>query len=70
MDKGLQNALTLFTGIMLTVYVVKPNVLFDEKKIVRAFGVGFNKEKERKTLFNLQMFVILIAILCFSMNVV
>jgi len=69
MDANLINALTLFIGIMLTLYLIKPVVLFDEDKRIRQFGVGFNRDKQRKTLFNMTLVVVLAAILSFALNV-
>ncbi len=68
METKLRNALTLFVGIMLTLYFIKPMMLFDEEKRVRQFGVGFNRDKQRKTLFNMTLVTILVAVICFALN--
>lgn len=64
----LKNAIISFVASMLLIYIFKPRLLFDDSKRVRQFGVGFNRDKERKTLFNMSVFVIILAIICFAMT--
>ena len=65
---NLKNAIISFAASLLLIYLFKPRLLFDDNKRVRQFGVGFNRDKERKTLFNMSVFVLILAITCFAIT--
>jgi len=55
--------LTLFLLSFLALYSLKPNFLF-EGKHRRPFGVGYTRDFEKKTLFDLTVVTILLSTLC------
>ena len=60
----IKNAFFIFISILLSLYFIKPNWLFEEHSGKRReFGVGFNRDGERKTLFDMTIIVIIVSIL-------
>ncbi len=49
-------------GIIAALYLIKPSILFKPNGKPRDYGVGFDEEGYRKTLYTFQ-FVIIIAVL-------
>jgi hypothetical protein len=62
-SERIKNSIYLFTLVFLAVYAVKPRFLFNEQKKRRPFGVGFTKDgaRERKTLFDFTVFIVLVS---------
>jgi hypothetical protein len=66
MDARLKNALLLYLATFFIIFLVKPGSMFDKRtKKPLEFGLGFNRDRERKTLFALPVTVPLLAIVCF-----
>jgi|APCry1669192647_1035423.scaffolds.fasta_scaffold13083_1 preprotein translocase subunit YajC len=49
------------------VYTVKPNILFKPNNKLREYGIGYDNEGYKKSLYNLQL-IIVIMILIFYMK--
>ena len=65
--ENLKNAITLFLVCFFLLYYKKPGILFEERtEAVRAFGIGFNRDQERKTLFSLHVVTIALAIAAYT----
>ena len=63
-DASLRNAFMLYVGMILALYVAKPRLLFDEvTKRPRSFGLGYNRDREKRTLFGLSTTIIPLAVL-------
>ena len=68
-DPGLQRPLTLFVTIMLAIYVFRPRIMFDEHTLrLRPFGVGYNRDAQKRTLFSLSSMIVPIACLCWVLG--
>jgi hypothetical protein len=51
-----------FLICILIVYAMKPFFLFQENGRRRQFGIGYNHERERKTLFDMTFMVVIISL--------
>ena len=64
MEYSLKNALYIFFFILLTIYFTKPALLFEERSgRKREFGVGFNRDGEKKTLFDMTIIVVVASLI-------
>lgn len=64
LEDSVKNAISIFFATFLSIYFVKPALLFDEhSKKRREFGIGFNRDKEKKTLFDLTIVMIVLSVL-------
>jgi hypothetical protein len=64
MDSSLQNALVTFLFTFLVIYAIKPSCLFEERTgRPRQFGLGYTRDQEKCTLFNLTIFTIILGII-------
>lgn len=70
MNPALTNALIVYIVALLAIFLTKPRSLFNEKtKRPREFGLGFNRDKEKKTLFSLPVIVVFLAMICFVTSI-
>lgn len=52
---------------IISIYSIKPNIFFKPNKKLREYGLGYDNEGYKKTLYNLQfMLVVLIIVLYYS----
>ena len=47
------------------IYTMKPNIFFKPNKKLREFGLGYDNEGYKKTLYNLQFILILLIIILY-----
>lgn len=55
-------------GIILILYLIKPNIFFKPNGKTRVYGVGFDEEGYKKTLYTFQ-FAIIIIVLILYLNI-
>lgn len=68
MKDVLKNSIFMFVTVFLIVYFIKPKVFFQDDKNTRQFGVGYSRDKEKKTLFSLSIVVPILAIFSLLVN--
>lgn len=57
-DPALQRSTALFAAILLVIYLTRPRVLFDDSTSrPRPFGLGFNRDSQKRTLFSLSTII-------------
>lgn len=61
-SKSVKNKIPYLFGIILIIYIVKPNIIFKPNGKLRDYGVGYDNEGYKKTLYSFH-FVILIVVL-------
>jgi len=49
-------------GIIIILYIIKPNVLFKPNGKPRLYGIGYDDEGYRKTLYTFQFSIIILAL--------
>lgn len=61
-----KHSISLYIFIILLIYALRPSPLFSEHgtKSRRPFGIGYNKDYEKKTLFDLGFCSIIISVIC------
>lgn len=66
-NQRLSKAIYIFIFIILLLYILKPNCLFEEQKrrVPRQFGIGFTRSYEKKTIFNFTTLIVITAILSY-----
>ena len=56
-------------GIIILLYIIKPNILFKPNGTPRLYGIGYDYEGYKKTLYTLHFAIIIIALLvCLYFN--
>ena len=66
-----KNAIVLYAGVLLILYVLKPRVLFlEQSKRTREFGVGYNRDGEKRTLFSLPSLIPVVSVTCFGLSAI
>lgn len=61
-SKSVKNKIPYLFGIILIIYIVKPNIIFKPNGKLRDYGIGYDNEGYKKTLYSFH-FVILIIVL-------
>lgn len=54
-------------GIIIVLYIVKPNILFKPNGKARLYGIGYDDEGYRKTLYTFQFAIIILALFVYYM---
>lgn len=52
-------------GIILIIYILKPNIFFKPNGKTRLYGLGFDDEGYKKTLYTFQFAIIIIALILY-----
>lgn len=60
-----QTALPLVIFFILFIYTIKPNMLFKPNGKLREFGLFYDNEGYKKTLYNFQFILIIFVILIY-----
>lgn len=55
-------------GIILIIYILKPNIFFKPNGKTRLYGLGFDDEGYKKTLYTFQFAIIIIALVLYHMT--
>jgi amino acid permease len=50
---------------IVSIYTIKPNIFFKPNKKLREYGIGYDNEGYKKTLYNLQFILILLIIVLY-----
>jgi hypothetical protein len=61
-SKSVKNKIPYVFGIIIIIYIVKPNIIFKPNGKLRDYGIGYDSEGYKKTLYSFH-FVILIVVL-------
>ncbi len=62
---SLERSMLLFATILITFYILRPRILFDEHTgRPRPFGLGYNRDWQKRTLFSLPTMIPAVACLC------
>jgi hypothetical protein len=64
-SNSVQNKIPYLFGIIIIIYIVKPNILFKPNGKLRDYGLGYDHEGYKKTLYSFH-FIILIIVLMLS----
>lgn len=52
-------------GVILILYLVKPNIFFKPNGKTRIYGVGYDEEGYKKTLYTFQFAIIIIVLILY-----
>jgi len=58
-----QRRIPYLLGIIVVLYTIKPTILFKPNGKPRVYGVGFDEEGYKKTLYTFQFVVIIVVLL-------
>lgn len=53
-------------GIVIILYITKPNIIFKPNGKPRIYGIGHDEEGYRKTLYTFQFVIIIIALIVYN----
>ena len=54
---------SLLIIFIVFIYTIKPNILFKPNNKLREYGVGYDNEGYKKTLYNLQLIIVMIVLI-------
>ena len=57
-----QKKLLYTIGIILVIFLLKPSIFFKPNGLPRQYGIGYDFEGYKKTLFNFQFCIIIIVL--------
>jgi hypothetical protein len=57
--------ITYFIGIIMLIYITKPQIIFKPNGQLREYGFGYTLDGYRKTLFSIHTIIIFIILLLF-----
>ena len=63
LNEKIKMIIPLLMIFIVFVYTVKPNILFKPNNKLREYGVGYDNEGYKKTLYNLQLIIIIIVLI-------
>jgi hypothetical protein len=52
-------------GAIILMYIVKPSILFKPNGKPRIYGIGYDDEGYKKTLYNMQFAILIIVVLIY-----
>ena len=59
------NKIPYLLGMIIMIYILKPSILFKPNGKPRVYGIGYDEEGYKKTLYSMQFaIIILVVILC------
>lgn len=53
-------------GAILVIYLLKPNILFKPNGKTRSYGLGYDDEGYKKTLYTFQFYIIIIVLILYN----
>lgn len=56
-------SIATFIAAILILYATKPTFLFEDNGHRRQFGLGYNRDHENKTIFDMTVVVVILAVL-------
>jgi hypothetical protein len=55
-------------GAIILLYIVKPSILFKPNGKPRIYGIGYDDEGYKKTLYNMQFAILVIVVLLYTFS--
>jgi hypothetical protein len=65
LSEKVTNILPILLFAILVVYTIKPNIIFKPNGKIREFGLFYDNEGYKKTLYNFQFLLIIFIILAY-----
>ena len=65
LQSDFQKKLMYIIGAIMLIYVLKPTLLFKPNGKSRVYGLGYDEEGHKKTLFNFQFIIIFIVLIVY-----
>ena len=62
MEKTLINKVLLIVGGLMCIYIIKPNIIFKPNGKLREYGLGYDSEGYRKTLYSMQTIILVLVL--------
>ena len=50
-------------AFIIIIYIIKPSIVFKEDNTLRDYGVGYDETGHKKSLYNLQFIIIIVALI-------
>lgn len=57
-------AVCSFLALLFGLYIVKPGFLFEDQGKRRQFGLGYTRDHEKKTLFDMTVITVFLSLIC------
>jgi hypothetical protein len=61
-SKSVKNKIPYLFGIIIIIYIIKPNILFKPNGKLRDYGVGYDNEGYKKTLYSFHYIILIIVL--------
>lgn len=61
-SNSVKNKIPYLFGIIILIYIIKPNLLFKPNGKLRMYGLGYDNEGYKKTLYSFHFIILLIVL--------
>lgn len=61
-DQKLSNKIFLLVTIIIIIYMLKPSIIFKPNGKFREYGLGYDNEGYKKTMYTMQNIILLMAL--------
>src|SRR5690349_18094451 len=65
MSNSVKNAIAVFVFLEIILYIAKPRLMFDDRGNYKPFGIGYDRQLKKRTLFTFANVTILLACLTY-----
>lgn len=68
MTNSVKNAIVIFVVLEIILYIAKPRLMFDDRGNYKPFGIGYNRQLKKQTLFTFANVTILLSCLTYVIS--
>jgi hypothetical protein len=61
-DDKLKSKILLLVGIIIFIYMLKPSIMFKPNGKMREYGLGYDNDGYKKTMYSMQTIILLVAL--------
>lgn len=61
-DDKLKSNILLLVGIIIFIYLLKPSIMFKPTGKLREYGLGYDSDGYKKTIYTMQNVILIIAV--------
>jgi len=62
------NKIPYLIGMIIIIYIIKPSILFKPNGKPRLYGIGYDDEGYKKTMYSMQFAIIILVVILFLYN--
>jgi hypothetical protein len=67
LSKDIQNKMFYVAGIIILIYIMKPSLIFKPNGEHREYGLGYDKDGYKKSIYTMQLMIVLIVVMVYML---